>query len=104
MDVPRTIPELLSGGDSTSLAIGSVDGARLTYGELLSVIARFKEALNAFGIGRNDAVCIMLPGGPEMAIAFLGVASCAIAAPLNPAYRKEEFEFYLSDLQARAFI
>jgi len=39
-----------------------------------------------------------------MAVAFLGVASCAASAPLNPAYRAEEFEFYLADLDAKALI
>jgi acyl-CoA synthetase (AMP-forming)/AMP-acid ligase II len=36
--------------------------------------------------------------------AFLSVAASAVAAPLNPAYRAEEFEFYLSDLKAKAVI
>jgi acyl-CoA synthetase (AMP-forming)/AMP-acid ligase II/acyl carrier protein len=39
-----------------------------------------------------------------MAVAFLGVASAATAAPLNPTYRREEFDFYLSDLGAQALI
>ena len=46
----------------------------------------------------------MLPNGPEMAAAFLSVASCAASAPLNPSYKKEEFEFYLSDLGAKLLI
>ena len=39
-----------------------------------------------------------------MATAFLCVASAAAAAPLNPAYRQDEFEFYLEDLRAKALI
>ena len=46
----------------------------------------------------------MLPNGPDMATAFLSIAAGAVAAPLNPAYRAEEFEFYLSDLSAKAVI
>ena len=46
----------------------------------------------------------MLPNGPEMATAFLSVASAGVSAPLNPAYVDDEFEFYLSDLQAKALI
>jgi acyl-CoA synthetase (AMP-forming)/AMP-acid ligase II len=60
--------------------------------------------LNARGIGRNDRVAIVLPNGPEMASGFLACAAGVTSAPLNPAYRAEEFEFYLSDLQARALI
>jgi acyl-CoA synthetase (AMP-forming)/AMP-acid ligase II len=39
-----------------------------------------------------------------MATAFLGIASAATCAPLNPAYRPEEFEFYLADLGADALV
>jgi acyl-CoA synthetase (AMP-forming)/AMP-acid ligase II len=56
------------------------------------------------GIGRNDRVAIVLPNGPEMAAAFVAVASSATTAPLNPAYRADEFEFYLTDLKAKALL
>jgi oxalate---CoA ligase len=56
------------------------------------------------GIGHNDRVAIVLDNGPEMATAFLSIASAATAAPLNPTYRAEEFEFYLTDLRAKLLI
>ena len=56
------------------------------------------------GIGRGDRVAIVLPNGPEMATAFVTVACGATTAPLNPAYRAEEFDFYLTDLRAKALI
>jgi acyl-CoA synthetase (AMP-forming)/AMP-acid ligase II len=46
----------------------------------------------------------VLANGPEMATCFLACASGVASAPLNPAYRADEFEFYLSDLHARALI
>jgi acyl-CoA synthetase (AMP-forming)/AMP-acid ligase II len=60
--------------------------------------------LNTFGVGGNDRVALVLPNGPEMAVAFLACTAAAAAAPLNPAYRDHEFEFYLSDLRAKALI
>jgi acyl-CoA synthetase (AMP-forming)/AMP-acid ligase II/acyl carrier protein len=39
-----------------------------------------------------------------MAVAFLAAASAAIAAPLNPAYRVKELEFYFSDLRPRVLL
>jgi acyl-CoA synthetase (AMP-forming)/AMP-acid ligase II/acyl carrier protein len=39
-----------------------------------------------------------------MAVAFLGVAAAAICAPLNPACRRSEFEFYLADLNPKGLI
>jgi acyl-CoA synthetase (AMP-forming)/AMP-acid ligase II len=56
------------------------------------------------GIGRGDRVAVVLPNGPEMAVAFLAVAAAATCAPLNPAYRAEEFDFYLSDLNVSALL
>src|SRR5262249_55819018 len=49
-------------------------------------------------------VALVLPNGPELACAFLGVAAVARAAPLNPGYRLHELTFYLRDLNARALI
>ena len=39
-----------------------------------------------------------------MAAAFLAIGSAATAAPLNPTYRAEEFEFYLTDLRAKLLV
>ena len=53
--------------------------------------------------GAGASGLTMLPFGSSSVIgrkqpAFVGIAAGASAAPLNPAYRIEEFEFYLSDL------
>ena len=47
---------------------------------------------------------LVLPNGPEMAASFIAVSCGATAAPLNPAYRKAEFDFYLSDLNAAVLV
>ncbi len=39
-----------------------------------------------------------------MAAAFLSIGSAATAAPLNPGYRADEFEFYLTDLRAKLLV
>ena len=39
-----------------------------------------------------------------MATAFVSIACCATTAPLNPAYKQDEFAFYLSDLGAKALV
>ena len=69
-----------------------------------STCAVWPPRLNALGLGRNDRIAIILPNGPEMASAFVSVAACATTAPLNPAYRAEELEFYLSDIGATAIL
>lgn len=104
MPGPSTISELLAVGGASSVAIAAPDAQPLTYAGLRSQVARTVDVLNGYGVGRNDRVAIVLPNGPEMAAAFVATAAGATAAPLNPAYRAEEFEFYLSDLRAKALI
>lgn len=96
--------EAVSRADRDAVAIGAPDRPPLTYGGLGHLIQEICGNLNQFGIGRNDRVAIVLPNGPEMATTFLSIAACASAAPLNPAYKKDEFAFYLGDLQAKAVI
>ncbi|MGN6548564.1 MAG: AMP-binding protein, partial [Pararhizobium sp.] len=93
--------DLVSRQDPHAPAIGAPDRAPLSFGALGELVAGTVERLNGLGIGRNDRVAIVLPNGPEMASAFISVAACATTAPLNPAYRAEEFEFYLTDLGAK---
>ena len=104
MTTRSTLRQLLADGVGDAVAITAPSAPGLTYDALRSQIAETVTALNRVGIGRNDRVAIVLPNGPEMAAAFLAVASAAASAPLNPGYRTEEFEFYLSDLGAKALI
>src|SRR5690242_551605 len=99
-----TVVNLLAAGTSEATCINTPGGKPLTYAALRTLTAQTVEALNARGVGRNDRVAIVLDNGPEMAVAFLAIAAGATAAPLNPAYRAEEFEFYLSDLNAKILV
>src|SRR5262245_37118990 len=76
----------------------------LSYLGLRNQVESVVLALRALEIARNDRVALVLPNGPEMAAAFISVTAAATCAPLNPAYRSNEFEFYLSDLHARSLI
>lgn len=100
----ETIPELLKKGVDSDPAIGAPGRAPITYAELRDHIIRTVGRLNALGVGRNDPVAIVLPNGPEMASAFVALASACTTAPLNPAYREQEFEFYLTDLAAKLLV
>ena len=90
--------------DPDAVAIVAPGRARLSYRGLTDLVYATVDSLTARGVKRNDRVAIVLPNGPEMAVAFIAVATMAVSAPLNPEYQKTEFDFYLSDLQARALI
>jgi acyl-CoA synthetase (AMP-forming)/AMP-acid ligase II len=104
MTTDRTLKDLLASGRDDAVAIAAHEAPPLTYAGLRALIERTCATLNDLGIGLGDRVAIVLPNGPEMATAFLSVASAATSAPLNPAYKQDEFEFYLEDLKARALI
>lgn len=99
-----TLDEIIRVGADDMPAL--VDPARpqLSYRDLRAHVAEIASALAQAGIGRADRVAMVLPNGPEAATAFLSVAMAAAAAPLNPGYTAAEFDFYLSDLKARALL
>jgi acyl-CoA synthetase (AMP-forming)/AMP-acid ligase II len=99
-----TVGDLLAAGAAGAPVIGAPGRATLDFAGLRALAERTVRDLNALGIGRGDRVAIVLPNGPEMATAFLAIACGATTAPLNPDYKAEEFEFYLSDLGARALV
>jgi acyl-CoA synthetase (AMP-forming)/AMP-acid ligase II/acyl carrier protein len=76
----------------------------VTYQQLLGFCQETIQVLNGLGIGRNDRVAMVLPNGLGMAAAFLAVSSAAAAAPLNPSYQAEEFQFFFSDLKPKALL
>ncbi|MGH7679129.1 MAG: AMP-binding protein, partial [Gemmatimonadaceae bacterium] len=100
----QTIADLLKTGADNATALSTPGGVPLTYRALRQLVADTTRTLASRGIGPGDRVAIVLDNGPEMAAAFLTTGSAATAAPLNPAYRADEFEFYLTDLRARLLV
>ena len=88
----------------TALALLAPGREPITYLRLWKQVEETVVQLSAIGIGPGDRVAIVLPNGPEMAVSFLAVATAAVCAPLNPAYRTHEFDFYLSDIKPKAVI
>lgn len=78
--------------------------APLTYGRLYQHVDEIRRRLRSMGIARRDRVAVVLPNGPEMAVAIVAVAASAACAPLNTAYRFEELYRYFADVRPRAVI
>jgi acyl-CoA synthetase (AMP-forming)/AMP-acid ligase II/acetyltransferase-like isoleucine patch superfamily enzyme/acyl carrier protein len=87
-----------------AVAIAAPGRPPLSYRSLLHLVDETARTLQGWGLKRNDRVVLVMPNGPEMAVSFLAVASGATCAPLNPAYRAAEFEFYISDLRPKALL
>jgi len=99
-----TLKDLLTRGADQATAISAPGRKPLSFSGLRTLVDATRDRLNGLGIGRNDRVAIVLDNGPEMATCYIACACAVTSAPLNPAYRAEEFEFYLTDLKAAALI
>jgi len=85
-------------------AMISVQNQKFTYHDVLSAVNDLQAQLAGQGIQAMDHVATALPNGIELALAFLAISSIGACAPLNPADSKEEFLFYLADVDAKAVI
>jgi acetyl-CoA synthetase len=78
---------------------------RITFDTLRAVSARFGNVLKAEGIGRGDRVAVLLPQGPEAALAHLAIYRIgAIAVPLFQLFGPDALEFRLRDSGAAALV
>ncbi len=99
-----SIIQTIAAGKDAAPAILAPDRAPLTHQGLRELMKRTGETLAHHGVGHGDRVAIVLPNGPEMATAFMAVSAYATTAPLNPAYREDELDFYLKDIKAKAIL
>ena len=87
-----------------NVALTSETNSKLLYGELKLFVNKISRQLAGNGITNKDRAAIILPNGPYMASSFLAISSYMSAAPLNPAYKTNEYEFYLKDLSPKIVI
>ena len=102
--VDLVLSELIERHGPSSSSLTSLEQPPLIYGRLAEQIAYSVAALNRHGYGCGDRVALVLPNGPQLAVAFLGISAGAQCAPLNPAYSAEEFTFFLKDLAASVLV
>jgi acyl-CoA synthetase (AMP-forming)/AMP-acid ligase II len=106
MTLAPTLADLLSRGEPNLPAIVlPEESAATTYRDLTDQVEALAASMRQAGLQPGQPVGIVLPNGLECLAAFLAVTRARlVAAPLNPAYKPEEFRFYLEDAGARAVI
>ncbi|HEU4413670.1 MAG TPA: acyl--CoA ligase [Candidatus Angelobacter sp.] len=99
------LPSLLNAAPAnrTAVIIPETNTA-VTYDSLRRQVTGMAEHLAALGIRRGDRVANVLPNGLPTIVAFLAGAMAGTSAPLNPAYRYDEFCFYLDDTSAKVLL
>jgi acyl-CoA synthetase (AMP-forming)/AMP-acid ligase II len=103
--MPLTLLELLEHGPAEKIAVVLPEQRiQVSYGALAHQVRALAEQLAAAGVSRDDRVAIALPNGLPMLVSFLAASIAGTAAPLNPAYKEDEFRFYLGDTAARVLV
>ena len=97
----KTIKNIIDKQKDENVVLTSEKFHPLKYGDLKNLVNKIARQLSFQGISNKDRAAIVLPNGPHMATSFLAISSFMSAAPLNPAYKTEEYEFYLNDLKPK---
>ena len=97
----KTIRNMINQQNDDLIFLTSEKNEKLSYGEFKIFNEKISRQLAATNIINSDRAAIVLPNGPLMASSFLTISSYMSAAPLNPLYKQEEFEFYLDDLKPK---
>ena len=95
---------VLAGADPRAIAVSAPGRPGMDYAALRAQAATVGRQLRGAGVGPEDRVAIVLDNGPAMATAFVCMAPWCATAPLNPAYKADEFAFYLADLGVKALV
>src|SRR5262249_19837565 len=90
-------------GERIALSLPDIN-IKVTYASLRQHVQQVADALATAGVGRGARVGMALPNGLPTIVSFLAASIAGTAAPLNPAYREEEFKFYLDDTNAKVLL
>jgi len=86
----------------TALVCGA---ERVTYAALGRLVNCAANAFGAVGVGRGDRVALLFDDGPLYVAALLGLMlRGAVAIPLNPKLKRDDYAFVLADAQAALFV
>ena len=100
----KIIKNIIENQNDNNVALTSENSPPLLYKDLKSFVNKIASQLAGNGISNKDRAAIVLPNGPFMASSFLTLSSYMSAAPLNPSYKTNEYEFYLKDLNPKIVI
>ena len=100
----KIIKNIIEDQNDNNVALTSENSPPLLYKDLKSFVNKISSQLAGNGISNKDRAAIVLPNGPFMASSFLTLSSYMSAAPLNPSYKTNEYEFYLKDLNPKIVI
>jgi malonyl-CoA/methylmalonyl-CoA synthetase len=86
--------------DPNRVAIETIDGQRISYGELISRTGRMANVLVSRGVKPGDRVAAQTEKSvPGLVLYLAAVRAGAVYLPLNTAYTLNELEYFISDAE-----
>src|SRR6202047_4435051 len=86
--------------DPHRIAIETIDGAHISYGELISRAGRMANVLVCRGVKRGDRVAAQTEKSvPGLVLYLATVRAGAVYLPLNTAYTLNELEYFVTDAE-----
>lgn len=105
MEAMNTLTDVLAGSDAAPAIVVTEGGPVISRATLRLLAQRLAADLAGLGVGKGSTVAFALANTVEYVVTFFAAACLgAVAAPLNPAYKAAEFEFYLSDTSAKVLL
>src|SRR6266404_4503041 len=86
--------------DPSRLAIETIDGARISYGELISRTGQMANVLVGRGVKPGDRVAAQTEKSvPGLVLYLATVRAGAVYLPLNSAYTLNELDYFITDAE-----
>jgi malonyl-CoA/methylmalonyl-CoA synthetase len=86
--------------DPTRLAIETIDGQRITYGDLMARAGQMANVLVDAGVTPGDRVAAQTEKSvPGLVLYLAAVRAGAVYLPLNTAYTLNELEYFITDAE-----
>src|SRR3979409_324405 len=86
--------------DPTRLAIETIDGRRISYGDLVACAGQMANVLVASGVKPGDRVAAQTEKSvPGLVLYLAAVRAGAVYLPLNTAYTLNELEYFITDAE-----
>lgn|GEM_PF-583838 len=88
----------------TAVALRSVDGRTVTYGELPKVLGAIQQWLRLSGVAHGDVLGVAMSNGVEAALTLLGGCLRATLTPMDPELSAAEMKAILEHIGAKGLI
>src|SRR3982751_3098858 len=91
--------------DPKRLAIETIDGQRISYGDLISSAGRIANVLVSNGVKPGDRVAAQTEKSvPGLVLYLAAVRAGAVYLPLNTAYTLNELEYFITDAEPKLVV